>query len=288
MLVGDAVTSHDHDGGSSGLAGTSPELLVVTDLSHRYQSETDPNAPVVMRNVSMTARPGEFISIVGPSGCGKSTLLSLVAGLEHPSEGSVRIKGELVTAPRRDIGFIFQRDALLPWRSLRDNVALALRYRKVPKKEAAERAQSWLARFGLGNFGDRFPYQVSGGQRKRASIAATMVYEPSIMLMDEPFAALDAQTRDLVEDDILRIWNDIGTQTVLFVTHDLEEAVAMSDRVVIFSQGPGTIIQDYPIDLPRPRDVREIRSSEEFRNYYEAIWEQLRVEVRAAQEAQGL
>jgi NitT/TauT family transport system ATP-binding protein len=115
-----------------------------------------------------------------------------------------------------------------------------------------------------------------------------MVYEPSIMLMDEPFAALDAQTRDLVEDDILRIWNDIGTQTVLFVTHDLEEAVAMSDRVVIFSQGPGTIIQDYPIDLPRPRDVREIRSSEEFRNYYEAIWEQLRVEVRAAQEAQGL
>jgi NitT/TauT family transport system ATP-binding protein len=288
VLVGDAVTSHDHDGGSSGLAGTSPELLVVTDLSHRYQSETDPNAPVVMRNVSMTARPGEFISIVGPSGCGKSTLLSLVAGLEHPSEGSVRIKGELVTAPRRDIGFIFQRDALLPWRSLRDNVALALRYRKVPKKEAAERAQSWLARFGLGNFGDRFPYQVSGGQRKRASIAATMVYEPSIMLMDEPFAALDAQTRDLVEDDILRIWNDIGTQTVLFVTHDLEEAVAMSDRVVIFSQGPGTIIQDYPIDLPRPRDVREIRSSEEFRNYYEAIWEQLRVEVRAAQEAQGL
>ncbi len=288
MLAGDAVTAHDHDGGSSGLAGTSPELLVVTDLSHRYQSETDPNAPVVMRNVSMTARPGEFISIVGPSGCGKSTLLSLVAGLEHPSEGSVRIKGELVTAPRRDIGFIFQRDALLPWRSLRDNVALALRYRKVPKKEAAERAQSWLARFGLGNFGDRFPYQVSGGQRKRASIAATMVYEPSIMLMDEPFAALDAQTRDLVEDDILRIWNDIGTQTVLFVTHDLEEAVAMSDRVVIFSQGPGTIIQDYPIDLPRPRDVREIRSSEEFRNYYEAIWEQLRVEVRAAQEAQGL
>jgi NitT/TauT family transport system ATP-binding protein len=235
----------------------------------------------------MTASPGEFISIIGPSGCGKSTLLTLIAGLEHPVEGTVEVKGEVVGNPRRDVGFIFQRDALLPWKSLRENVSLALLYRGVAKKEARAQAQSWLERFGLGEYGDRFPYQVSGGQRKRASIAATMVYEPDLMLMDEPFASLDVQTRDLIEDDILRIWSGLKDQTIIFVTHDLEEAVALSDRVIVFSRGPGTIVADDKIDLPRPRDVREIRSSDQFRKYYESLWERLRVEVSAAQARTG-
>jgi NitT/TauT family transport system ATP-binding protein len=189
----------------------------------------------------------------------------------------------MVGNPRRDVGFIFQRDALLPWKSIRDNVSLALVYRGVGKKAARAQAQSWLERFGLGDYGDRFPYQVSGGQRKRASIAATMVYEPSLMLMDEPFASLDVQTRDIVEDDVLRNWSQLKDQTVIFVTHDLEEAVALSDRVIVFSRGPGTIIADDKIDLPRPRDVRDIRSHVEFRKYYESLWERLRIEVTAAQ-----
>ena len=263
--------------------GESKPLLQVEGVSHRYQADTNPDAPFVLKDISLTASPGEFISFIGPSGCGKSTLLTLIAGLDQPTQGEVHVKGDLVTQPRRDVGFIFQRDALLPWKTLRDNVSLALGYRGVPKKEARERAQAWLERFGVGTLGDRFPYQVSGGQRKRASIAATMVYEPNLMLMDEPFAALDVQTRDLVEDDVLRLWGELKTQTVLFVTHDLEEAVALSDRVIVFSRGPGTIVADDKIDIPRPRQVREVRATDEFRKYYEAIWERLRVEVNAAQ-----
>jgi NitT/TauT family transport system ATP-binding protein len=260
---------------------TSDTLVSVKDVTHRYQSETNPDAPVVLQSVSLEAHPGEFISIVGPSGCGKSTILSLISGLEAPAEGHVEFQGSQVRGPSRDVGFVFQREALLPWKSLRDNVALALRYRKVSKSEANAKADEWLERFGIGALGDRFPYQVSGGQRKRASIAATMVYEPSLMLMDEPFASLDAQTRDIIEDDVLRIWQELGTQTVLFVTHDLEEAVALGTRVVIISRGPGTVIADYAIDLPWPRDVREIRAEAAFRKYTEEVWETLRVEVSA-------
>lgn len=258
-------------------------LVSMKGVSHRYQLETNQDAPIVLDSVSFDAHPGEFISIVGPSGCGKSTILSLISGLETPASGVVEFHGEPMHGPSRDVGFVFQREALLPWKSLRANVALALRYRKVPKKTAEERAQSWLERFGIGSLGDRFPHQVSGGQRKRASIAATMVYEPSLMLMDEPFASLDAQTRDIIEDDVLRIWQELGTQTVMFVTHDLEEAIALGTRVLIISRGPGRLIADDPIDLPWPRDVRDIRSDESFRKYTEQVWDTLRVEVSATQ-----
>ena len=265
-------------------AAGGPPLLRIDGISHRYQStgKVEAGAPPVLEGVSLTAGRGEFISIVGPSGCGKSTLLTLVSGLERPEQGEIEILGEPVTAPRRDVGFVFQRDALLPWRSLRDNVAMGLRYRKTAKAEARERAQAYLERFDIGKLGDRYPHQVSGGQRKRASIAATMVCEPAVMLMDEPFVGLDAQTRDFIEDDVLRIWGALKNQTVIFVTHDLEEAVSLSDRVIVFSRGPGRVVADYRIDLARPRDIREIRSSSEFARHRTTIWEHLRVEVAAA------
>jgi NitT/TauT family transport system ATP-binding protein len=260
---------------------TETALLSVENLSHAFGARANQSPAPVLSDITITAPAGQFVSIVGPSGCGKSTLLTMISGLEAPSAGTVRFQGSPVTSARREFGFIFQRDALLPWKSLADNVSLPLRYRGISRSEASATAEKWLDLLGLAGLGRRYPYQVSGGQRKRAAIAATMVYEPRLMLMDEPFGALDVQTRDMIETDILRIWGEIGSQTVFFVTHDLEEAVALGDRVIVISRGPGRVIADYAIDLPRPRDVREIRTEPAFREYYEKIWETLRAEVDA-------
>jgi NitT/TauT family transport system ATP-binding protein len=263
-------------------------LLTIDRVSLRYGGEdARADAPFAVQDVSLTVDPGRFVSIVGPSGCGKSTLLKMVSGLERPSVGTIRVAGTPVTGVRRDVGFVFQTDALLPWKTLRDNVGLALRYRGVSRDQASRRAQDWLDRVGIGTLGDRYPHQVSGGQRKRASICATMVYEPELMLMDEPFSALDVQTRDLIETDVLRVWGQLGNQSIIFVTHDLEEAIAMSDRVIVLTRGPGRIKADYAIELPRGRDVREIRSDPRFIEIYQRIWSDLRVEVLAAQDRQA-
>ncbi len=259
-----------------------PPLLEIDSLDYSFAS-SKPGA-AVLRDVSLTLGEREFVSIVGPSGCGKSTLLTLISGLAKPTAGSIRLEGTAVNGVSKDVGFIFQRDALLPWKTLRENVALALKYRGVSKSERLDRAQDWLARVGLRSMGDRYPHQVSGGQRKRASICATMVYEPLLMLMDEPFAAIDVQTRDQIEDDIVRVWGELERQTVLFVTHDLEEAVALSDRVIVMSRGPGKVMADFRIDLPRPRDVREIRTDDRFRDHTATVWDSLRSEVAAARE----
>jgi NitT/TauT family transport system ATP-binding protein len=262
-------------------------LLTIDRVSLRYDGqESATDAPLAVKDVSLTVESGRFVSIVGPSGCGKSTLLKMVAGLVRPSEGTIRVSGTPVSGVRRDVGFVFQTDALLPWKTLRDNVSLALRYRGTSRAEASERAQDWLTRVGVGSLGDRYPHQVSGGQRKRASICATMVYEPELMLMDEPFSALDVQTRDLIETDVLRVWGALGNQSIIFVTHDLEEAIAMSDRVVVLTRGPGQVKADYAIDLPRGRDVREIRSNARFVEIYQRIWSDLRVEVLATHDRQ--
>jgi NitT/TauT family transport system ATP-binding protein len=264
-------------------------LLTIDRVSLRYGGEdARADAPFAVQDVSLTVDPGRFVSIVGPSGCGKSTLLKMVSGLERPSVGTIRVAGTPVTGVRRDVGFVFQTDALLPWKTLRDNVGLALRYRGVSRDQASRRAQDWLDRVGIGTLGDRYPHQVSGGQRKRASICATMVYEPELMLMDEPFSALDVQTRDLIETDVLRVWGQLGNQSIIFVTHDLEEAIAMSDRVIVLTRGPGRIKADYAIELPRGRDVREIRSDPRFIEIYQRIWSDLRVEVLAAQDRQAV
>ncbi|MFJ6567659.1 ABC transporter ATP-binding protein [Streptomyces sp. NPDC091292] len=232
-----------------------------------------------LTDVTLEVRPGEFVSVVGPSGCGKSTVLGLLAGLATPASGTVETFNHPVRGVNRDVGFIFQRDALLPWRTAVQNVALPLRYQGMPKKQALEKARDWLKRVRLGQFAESYPHQLSGGMRKRVAIAATLAYQPKIILMDEPFSALDVQTRTHMEDDLLSLWQEYRP-SVLFITHDLEEAVGLSDRVVVMSASPGTVIGDYPIDLPRPRNLMEVRFEPKFTDLYHRIWEQLRAEVQ--------
>ena len=207
---------------------------------------------------------GEFVAIVGPTGCGKSTLLNVAAGLLKPVSGSVRIFDVPLTGLNRDAGYLFQADALFPWKTAIDNVAIGLEVTGTPRAQALERAQSWLAQVGLGAFGNRYPHMLSGGQRKRIGLAQVLIRDPKILLMDEPFGPLDAQTRQIMGNLLLQLWN-ADRKAVLFVTHDLEEAIALADRVVIMSAGPGArIIGDWRITLPRPRDISEIRMEKDF------------------------
>ncbi|GAA1853996.1 ABC transporter ATP-binding protein [Pseudonocardia ailaonensis] len=254
-------------------------LLEFDGVSQRYPSPTDRAADfVAVRDITLQIPAGEFVSVVGPTGCGKSTLLSAISGLRPASEGQVRIGGDVVTGIRSDVGFIFQQDALLPWRTALQNVELGLRFRGLPRAAARD----WLARVGLAEFEDRYPHQLSGGMRKRVAVASTLVYEPDILLMDEPFSALDIQTRTLMENDLLHVWEEAGKNTVIFVTHDLEEAIGMSDRILVMTASPGRILGDYRVDLPRPRDLLEVKMTDEFAEIYRAIWKDLSGEVIAA------
>ncbi len=234
-----------------------------------------------LRNLDMTVEPGEFCAVVGPTGCGKSTTLSLISGLEPTGVGRTLIHGEPVTGIDPRVGFMFQTDAVFPWRSVLDNVAAGPRFRGVGKREAVERSRDWLRRVGLSGFEDRLPHQLSGGMRKRVALAQTLINEPEILLMDEPFSALDVQTRQIVQDELLGLW-ELTRPAVVFVTHDLEEAIALADKVVVLTVGPGTVKDTFPIDLPRPRRVQEIRFQSRFVELYERIWTSLRDEVRAA------
>jgi NitT/TauT family transport system ATP-binding protein len=231
-----------------------------------------------IRDVNLEVRQGEFLSVVGPSGCGKSTMLNLLAGLAKPDAGTVETFGTPVKGVNKDVGFIFQRDALLPWRTAAQNVALPLRYRGRTKTAALDSARDWLDRVGLAKFADSYPHQLSGGMRKRVAIAATLAYQPRIILMDEPFSALDVQTRTLMEDDLLKLWATYRP-AVLFITHDLEEAVGLSDRVVVMSASPGHVIGNHTVPLERPRDLLEIKFDPTFTETHEQIWDQLRTEV---------
>jgi len=232
----------------------------------------------VMSEISLAIEAGTFVAIVGPSGCGKSTLLNAAAGLLAPPSGRVRVFGEALSGINRHAAYLFQEDALLPWRTVLDNVKLGLLFRKVRESAARRAAQDWLARVGLAGFADRFPHQLSGGMRKRAAIAQAWIVNPRILLMDEPFASLDVQTRQIMENELLALWQETG-KTVLFVTHDLEEAIALADRVVVLSSGPARLKGEYAIDLPRPRDVAEIRLNPAFNALYKRIWADLREEV---------
>ncbi|UOY03192.1 ABC transporter ATP-binding protein [Blastococcus sp. PRF04-17] len=205
----------------------------------------------------------------------------MIAGLRPPTAGAVSVLGQPVTArtgPHADVGFVFQRDALLPWKTALQNVALGLRYRGASKRDANAQAREWLARVGLQGFDDSFPHQLSGGMRKRVAIAASLVLRPRVLLMDEPFSALDAQTRNLMENDLLALWEETR-QTVVFVTHDLEEAVGLSDRVVTMTRGPGTVLTDRPVPLGRPRDLLELRFDPQFTHMHEQLWSDLRDQV---------
>ena len=224
----------------------------------------------------------EFVAIVGPTGCGKSTLLNVAAGLLAPSSGNIAVLGAPLAAINARAGYLFQQDAVMPWKTARDNVAIGLEVRGVAREQALEQAQAWLKRVGLSAFGDRYPHQLSGGQRKRVGLAQVLIRDPKILLMDEPFGPLDAQTRQIMGNLLLELWAG-DRKAVLFVTHDLEEAIALADRVVIMSAGPAArIIGDHVIDLPRPRDASEVRLVQRFHELHEAIWRQLRAEVLKA------
>lgn len=232
-----------------------------------------------VQNASFTVADGEFVSIVGPTGSGKSTLLNVAAGLLRPSEGRALSFGQPVTGINPMAGYMFQAEALMPWKSALENVAVGLEFRGVSKREALDLAGPWLARVGLDGFGDRFPHQLSGGMRKRVALAQTLIVDPKIVLMDEPFSALDIQTRQMMENELLDLWA-ADRKSVVFITHDLEEAIAMSDRVLVLSAGPGSrLIGEYKITLDRPRDVAEIRMTPQFLALHKEIWGQLRDEV---------
>lgn len=222
---------------------------------------------------------GEFVSVVGPTGCGKSTLLNLAAGLLLPTTGQVRVMGTPLQGINSRAGYMFQSEALMPWRTTLDNVLLGLQYRGVPDAQARQQALDWLNRVGLGAFTSHFPHQLSGGMRKRTALAQVLAVDPDIILMDEPFSALDVQTRQLMENELLGIWA-ARKKAVLFITHDLDEAIALSDRVVVLSAGPATRpIGDFKVELPRPRDVAEVRMLPEFVDLHARIWAVLRDEV---------
>ncbi len=230
-------------------------------------------------DTTLSIGAGEFVSVVGPTGCGKSTLLNIAAGLLEASAGEVRALGRPLTGINREAGYMFQSDALLPWLTAYDNVALGLRYRGVAEDIVRERVEAWLARVGLSAHGNRYPHQLSGGMKKRVALAQMLILDPKILLMDEPFSALDVQTRQLMENELLELWS-ADRKSVVFITHDLEEAIALSDRVVVLSAGPATRpIGEFAIDLPRPRDVAEIRMTPRFVQLHTEIWHAMRNEV---------
>jgi NitT/TauT family transport system ATP-binding protein len=233
-------------------------------------------------DATLTVRDGEFVALVGPTGCGKSTLLNVAAGLLAPAAGAVRVFGEPLSGVNRHAGYLFQPDSLFPWRNALDNVAAGLEFRGTPRDAALELARPWLSRVGLGAHAGKYPHELSGGMRKRVALAQTWVLEPRILLMDEPFSALDVQTRQLMENELLAMWAE-RRASVLFVTHDLEEAIALADRVIVLAAGPCSHpVSELAIDLPRPRDVAEIRLDGRFVALHAHIWQTLKQQVMVA------
>ncbi|GAB2896403.1 ABC transporter ATP-binding protein [Paralcaligenes sp. KSB-10] len=254
--------------------------LLLDNITCTFVSrEGDQQRYTAVKESTLAIAPGEFVSVVGPTGCGKSTLLNVGAGLLAPSSGQVKVFGETLAGINHRAGYMFQGEALLPWRNALDNVTAGLEFADVPRAEAQSRGNEWLKRVGLGGFEDRYPHQMSGGMRKRVMLAQTLIRDPDIILMDEPFSALDIQTRQLMENEVLDLWM-AKRKAVLFITHDLDEAIAMSDRVVVLSAGPATHpIGEFDIDIPRPRDVAEVRTNPRFVELHQAIWDVLREEV---------
>lgn len=254
--------------------------LELKDVACTFLDKNNPGQRyTAVQHVNLTVGAGEFVSVVGPTGCGKSTLLNVAAGLLAPSTGTVQVFGEPLQGINARAGYMFQAESLMPWRTALDNVMAGLSFRGMALAQATSEANDWLRRVGLGGFGDRYPHQMSGGMRKRVSLAQTLVMDPDIILMDEPFSALDIQTRQLMENELLALWA-AKKKAVLFITHDLDEAIALSDRVVVLSAGPGSHpMGEFDIDIPRPRDVAEVKMTPRFVALHGAIWDVLRGEV---------
>jgi len=265
-------------------------MTAALELDHVSRDFTTPDGRGyrALDDISIAIADGSFVAIVGPSGCGKSTLLNITAGLLAPSAGAVRVDGEPLAGLNRRATYMFQQDALLPWKTVRENVALGLTLGGIAKADAHNRADAWLERVGLAAFAAHYPSQLSGGMRKRAIMAQNWIIERSILLMDEPFSALDVHTRQRMESELLALWEEGSggsRRTVLFVTHDLEEAIALADEVVVLSAGPGSrIVARHRVALERPRDLMELRTSEAFIDLYRSIWSVLRDEVLKSQE----
>jgi NitT/TauT family transport system ATP-binding protein len=252
-------------------------------VSISYRGSDGAEYPAV-RDIDLHVPAGRFVSVVGPTGCGKSTLLNAVAGLLVPTGGEVRIDGAPLRGLNPRAGYLFQQDGLLPWKTVLENVELGLRLRGAPSAERTGRAREWIRRVGLAGFERAYPHQLSGGMRRRTSVAQTWIVDPDILLMDEPFGALDVQTRQIMENELLGLWTGSG-KTVLFVTHDLDEAIALSDEVVLLAAGPASrVVGRYPIELPRPRDLLDIRTRPAFTDIYRRIWLDLRTEVMTSYE----
>ena len=261
---------------STSLSKSSPAVELI-NVSRRFLTP-DGKSVTAIRDFNMTIERGEFVAIVGPTGCGKSTTLNLITGLAKPSSGEARLFGEPVTGIDPRIGFVFQTDALFPWRSVIDNVVAGPLFRGKMKEESYALARSWLARVNLAGHESKYPHQLSGGMRKRVALAQTFINEPQVLLMDEPFSALDVQTRVMMHDELLRLWSD-AKASVLFVTHDLEETIALADKVYVLTAGPATVKSVYRIDIPRPRIVADIRYDKQFIDLSQTIWNDLRDEV---------
>ncbi|MGG7517841.1 ABC transporter ATP-binding protein [Allorhizobium undicola] len=259
--------------------GREPAIELI-NVTRRFVSPTGKTL-TALKDFNMTVERGEFVAVVGPTGCGKSTTLNLVTGLAKPSAGEVRLMGGPVNGIDPRVGFAFQKDALFPWRNVIDNVMAGPLFRGKPKAEAEQLAKSWLARVGLSKFLHHYPHQLSGGMRKRVALAQTFINEPEILLMDEPFSALDVQTRTVMHEELLKLWSE-RQASVVFVTHDLEEAVALADKVYVLTAGPATVKSVYKIELPRPRVVSEIRYEPAFIDYCKTIWDDLRQEVETS------
>ncbi|WP_104177546.1 ABC transporter ATP-binding protein [Cryobacterium sp. Y50] len=265
---------------AAGLTHSLDELSVsVTDLTKVFRRGN--REVTALDGVNFTARPGEFVTVLGPSGCGKSTLLHILGGFESASTGSVEVFGKSVTGPGRERGMVFQSATLFPWWTIQRNVAWPLEVGGMGRKASRARADDLLELVGLTGFGDAYPGELSGGMQQRAGIARTLSLEPQVLLMDEPFGALDAQTRELMQEELNRIWQASGT-TVVFITHDIYEAVFLGDRVLVMSGRPGRIVADISIDLPRPRG-HDVKGSPEFSDYHARLWNLLRDEAIASE-----
>jgi NitT/TauT family transport system ATP-binding protein len=250
----------------------------LTDVSVAFRL-ADGGTYTAVQRATLEVADGEFVAIVGPTGCGKSTLLNVAAGLIAPVNGDTKIFGGNLAGLNRQAGYLFQADSLFPWKTALENVAIGLEIAGTPKADARARAETWLGRVGIGGFGDRYPHMLSGGQRKRVGLVQVLIRDPKILLMDEPFGPLDAQTRQIMGNLLLDLWS-ADRKAVMFVTHDLEEAIALSDRVVIMSAGPAArLIGNWTVPLARPRDIGEVKLDPAFHALHREIWEALKDEV---------
>jgi NitT/TauT family transport system ATP-binding protein len=264
--------------GSSAAPAAGAVAVSLADVSVTFRL-ADGGAYTAVQGCTLDVADGEFVAIVGPTGCGKSTLLNVAAGLIAPSTGSARIFGADLPGLNRQAGYLFQAEALFPWKTASENVAIGIEIAGTAKADARARAEQWLTRVGLAGFGDRYPHMLSGGQRKRVGLTQVLIRDPKILLMDEPFGPLDAQTRQIMGNLLLDLWSG-DRKAVMFVTHDLEEAIALSDRVVIMSAGPAArIIGNWKVPLARPRDIGEVKLDRAFHELHREIWEALKDEV---------